>query len=270
MLSSQPQELLLCDKNPTRPLQSVSADFFTVAGKFFLVYAAQLSGWPAVVPCSSDTTSAATIRYFRHLFRDVGVPVHLRTDCGPQFTSREFVTFLERWGVRHYKSTPHYPQSNGYAEAAVKNIKHLILKVAPSGSIDCEAFNRGLLELRNTPNHTGRSPAQILYGRPLRSCIPAHAKAFTDEWQARDESCDRRAAAHVQDAWTRYDERAQPLRPLLSGEEIRLPSGRVWWRNRRFLRPTMSPPASSTSEPEQPTPAADIPSLKARGTAQDL
>jgi len=143
--------------------------------------------------------------------------------------------------------------------------------VAPSGNIDCEAFERVLLELRNTPNHTGRSPAQILYGCPLRSCIPAHAKAFTDEWQARAESCDRRAAARVQDAWTRYDERAQPLRPLVFGTEvriqdpctkrwdklgtvmgigksrdyqIRIPSGLVWWRNRRFLRPTMSPPAS--------------------------
>ncbi|XP_037782055.1 uncharacterized protein LOC119578559 [Penaeus monodon] len=219
-----------------------------------------LTDWPAVVSCV----------------------------CGPQFTSREFAIFLERWGVRHYKSTSHYPQSNGHAEAAVKNIKYLILKVAPSGNIDCKAFDRGLLELRNAPNHT------------------VHAKAFTDEWLARAESCDRQAAAHVQVARTHYDERAQPLRPLMFGAEvhiqhpctkrwdkldtvmgigksrdyqIRLPSGRVWWRNRRFLRPTMSPLASSTSEPEQPTPAADIPSLtsprrserlKARGTAQDL
>jgi len=64
MLPSQQQEPLLCDENPTRPFQSVSADFFTAAGKFFLIYADRLSGWPAVVPCNSDTTSAATIRHF--------------------------------------------------------------------------------------------------------------------------------------------------------------------------------------------------------------
>ncbi|XP_037772737.1 uncharacterized protein LOC119568354 [Penaeus monodon] len=192
MLPSQQQEPLLCDENPTKPFQSVSDDFFTAAGKFFLVYADRLSGWLAVVPYGSDTTSAATIRHFRHLFRDLGVPVHLRTDCGSQFTSWKFVIFLEHWGVRHYKSIPHYPQSNGHAEAAVKDIKHLILKVAPSGNIDCEAFDRGLLELRNTPN------------------------------QARAESCDRRAAARVQDARTRYDERAQPLRPLVFGAEVRI------------------------------------------------
>lgn len=305
MQPSQQQEPLLCDDHPTRPFESVSADFFSAAGKSFLVYTDRLSGWPAVVPCGSDTTSAATIRHFRHLFRDLGVPVRLRTDGGPQFTSREFNRFLERWGVRHAITTPYYPQSNGHAEAAVKNVKHLILKVAPSGNIDCEAFDRGLLELRNTPNHTGRSPAQILYGRPLRSCIPAHATAFAKEWQARAESCDRRAATRAQDARTRYDERARPLRPLEIGAEvrvqdpgtkrwdklgtvmgvgksrdyqIRLPSGRVWWRNRRFLRPTMSP-VDPTPEPGLPTPEPDPSSpaparrserIKARQTAQDL
>ncbi|XP_045135678.1 uncharacterized protein K02A2.6-like [Portunus trituberculatus] len=261
---SQQQEPRLCDDNPTRPFE-----------KAFLVIADRLSGWPVVVSCGADTTSAATIRHFRRLFRDLGVPVRLRTDGGPQFASREFSTFLERWGVRHDTSTPHYPQSNGHAESAVKAVKHFIQKVAPSGNIDCEAFDRGLLELRNTPNQTGRSPAQVLYGRPLRSCVPAHASAFQKQWQARDESCDRRAAARLRDATSRYDAHARPLPPLQRGDVVRIqdpttqrwdkvgtimgvgrsrdyllkmPSGRVWWRNRRFLRPAPPLNASSTME----------------------
>lgn len=272
---SQQQEPRLCDDNPTRPFESISADYFSVAGKAFLVIADRLSGWPVVVSCGADTTSAATIRHFRRLFRDLGVPVRLRTDGGPQFASREFSTFLERWGVRHDTSTPHYPQSNGHAESAVKAVKHFIQKVAPSGNIDCEAFDRGLLELRNTPNQTGRSPAQVLYGRPLRSCVPAHASAFQKRWQARDESCDRRAAARLRDATSRYDAHARPLPPLQRGDVVRIqdpttqrwdkvgtimgvgrsrdyllkmPSGRVWWRNRRFLRPAPPLNASSTME----------------------
>jgi len=165
-------------------------------------------------------------------------------------------------------STPHYPQSNGHAEAAVKSVKQLIWKVAPSGNLDCESFDRGLLELRNTPNHTGRSPAQILYGRPLRSCVPAHAKAFQKQWQARAESCDRRAATRLQEETARYDAHVRPLPPLELDAVVRvqdqttkrwdkvgtvmgigksrdylvkMPSGRVWWRNRRFLRPSTSP-----------------------------
>ena len=275
MQPSQQQEPRLCDDNPARPFESVSADYFSAAGKAFLVIADRLSGWPVVVSCGTDTTSSATIRHFRRFFRDLGVPVRLRTDGGPQFSSREFTTFLERWGVRHDMSTPHYPQSNGHAESAVKAVKHFIQKVAPTGNIDCEAFDRGLLELRNTPNHTGRSPAQVLYGCPLRSCVPAHASAFQKQWQARDESCDRRAAARHRDATRRYDSHARPLQPLQRGDVVRvqdsttqrwdkvgtvmgvgrsrdyllkMPSGRVWWRNRRFIRPIPPPDTSSSTE----------------------
>lgn len=78
---------------------------------------------------------------------------------------------MMQWGVYHVVTLPHYPQSTGDAEAAMKSLEHLILKTASSGNTDCEDFDRGLLELRNTPNSTGRSPAQILYGNSLRSCV---------------------------------------------------------------------------------------------------
>ena len=136
---------------------------------------------PSSSPCGRDTTAAATIRQFRYYFRDVGVPVRLRNDGRSQFTSREFASFLDRWRVWHVISSPHYPQSNGHAEAAVKAVKHLIMKVAPSGNIDCEEFHRALYEHRNTPTHTERSPAQVLYGHPLRTCVPAHPEPFKKE-----------------------------------------------------------------------------------------
>ncbi|XP_045102655.1 uncharacterized protein LOC123499099 [Portunus trituberculatus] len=175
----------------------------------------------------------------------------------PSFLAGQDPPLLLVSGVRHDTSTPHYPQSNGHAESAVKAVKHFIQKVAPSGNIDCEAFDRGLLELRNTPNQTGRSPAQVLNGgRP-------------------GTSCDRRAAARLRDATSRYDAHARPLPPLQRGDVVRIqdpttqrwdkvgtimgvgrsrdyllkmPSGRVWWRNRRFLRPGPPLNASSTME----------------------
>ncbi|XP_066938952.1 uncharacterized protein [Macrobrachium rosenbergii] len=181
------QEPLQNDDHPTGPFDSVSADFFNNARKSFRVVTNRLSGWPVVAPCYSDTTSSATIRIFCRYFREVGVPFRLRTDGGPQLTSHEFGDFMERWGVHHLTS-PHYLQSSGHAEAAmkavkaVKPVKHLILRIAPSGNIDCEDFDHGLLELQNTPNFTGRSPAQILYGHPLHSCVPAHPQSFSQEW----------------------------------------------------------------------------------------
>ncbi|KAG0725211.1 Transposon Tf2-6 polyprotein [Chionoecetes opilio] len=264
---SQQQEPLLCDDHPPG-LSSPFRRLSPVAGKSFLVIADRLSGWPVVVPCGADTTATHTIRLFCRYFRDVGVPLRLRTDGGPQFTSTAFRNFTERWGVYHAVSSPHYPQSNGHAEAAVKSVKHVILKTAPNGNIDSEDFDRGLLELRNTPNSTGRSPAMTLYGHPLRSCVPAHPESFSEEWQTRTEDCDRRAAARAEQVKAQYDQHARPLPRLCVGQtvrvqdptshrwdkvgvvmgcgttrdfEVRLPSGRVWWRNRRFLRPVPTP-----------------------------
>jgi len=178
-------------------------------------------------------------------------------------------------------SSPHYPQSNGHAEAAVKSVKHLIMKVAPSGNIDCEEFDRGLLELRNTPTHTGRSPAQVLYRHPLRSCVPAHSTSFLPKWQASTEDCDRRAAKRAQNVRDSYDQHARPLPRLgihqhvciqdpvtlrwdkvgtvmgmgrTRDYEVRLPSSRVWWRNRHFLRPAYFTSNNPTTDaPNIPT-----------------
>ncbi|XP_064122505.1 uncharacterized protein K02A2.6-like [Macrobrachium nipponense] len=174
LLPSQQQEPYMCDDHPFRPFESVSADFFHVAGKSFLVIADRLSGWPVVVPCGRDTTAARVTRMFCVFFRE----------------------------------------ANGHAEAAVKSVKHLIIKTAPSGNIDCEAFDRGLLELRNTPNPAGRSPAQILYGHPLRTCVPAHPRSFTEEWQTKTEDYDRRTAAQTDQAMSLYNSHACHLPKL--------------------------------------------------------
>ena len=199
----------------------------------------------------------------------MGVPVWLRTDGGPQFTSYEFADFLKRWGVHHDISTPHYHQSNGHAESAVKSVKHLIMKTAPKGDIhNSEAFDRGLLEIRNTPRHDGRSPAQILFGKPLRSCVPAHAKSFAPEWQKSTADCDRKAAARTQAAIKQYNSHSKSLPPIQLGTFVRIqdPASKRWekvgtimgqgqtrdylvktaaggvlWRNRRFLRAIPEP-----------------------------
>ncbi|XP_068204581.1 uncharacterized protein [Palaemon carinicauda] len=113
-------ELLLNDDHPMWPFESVSADFFSVAGKSFLVVTDQPYGCHVAVPCKEDTTASNIIRIFSHYFREVGNPLRLRTFGGPQFASKDFHDFTMRWGVHHIMSSPHYPQYNGHAEASVQ------------------------------------------------------------------------------------------------------------------------------------------------------
>ncbi|KAK3874434.1 hypothetical protein Pcinc_020639 [Petrolisthes cinctipes] len=290
LLPSHPNEPLWQDSDrPERVFESVSADYFHVAGRTYLVYIDRLSGWPHVTACLRHASADHLIRVLRSVFADTGVPVILRTDGGPQFTSSSVRRFLARWGVEHRVSSPHNPRANGHAEAAVKAVKKLVMTTTERGQLDEDEFARGLLELRNTPKADGRSPAQILFGHPMRSCIPAHHRSFSPQWQLAADNCDAKADHLREQAKIRHDSSARSL-PLLHlggyvdvqdhangrwdrvgvivgiGQRrdylVKMGSGRILWRNRRFLRPhrPMTPvgvkgqDTHHTITPQQPDP----------------
>ena len=130
------------------------------------------------------TTASHLIAVCTEIFSQTAVPDVLWTDRGPQFTCRAFQDYLHQWGILHKRSTPHYPQSNGKAEATVKAMKK-ILRAAWTGrflnkSVLCQA----LIQYRNTPSvRDGLSPAQKLYGHPIQDTLLIHQRAFLPEWQ---------------------------------------------------------------------------------------
>ena len=77
----------------------VATDLFSHAGCCYLVYTDYISGWPVLDCWRPDSTSRDVIRAFARNFVDLGIPVRLHSDGGPQFPSREFDQFAEKWGV---------------------------------------------------------------------------------------------------------------------------------------------------------------------------
>ena len=68
-------------------------------------------------------------------------------------------------GSKHITSSPHFPQSNGLAEHAVKTVKQLIRQS------DDQIL--GLLNYRSTPlPRCGLSPAELLMERQLQTTLP--------------------------------------------------------------------------------------------------
>ena len=273
---SQQQEPLLKDTQPEWPFEVVSADLFSVAGKSFIVYADRLSGWASVAKLGNDTTTGAVTAKMKQLFQRTGVPRRLRTDGGPQFASAEFNDFCSKWQIDHEFSSPHHPQANGHAEANVKKVKRLVQKCEPIGDICSDAFTQGILELRNTPNINGLSPAQILTGRILRSTVPAHRRMYAPQWNEKIREWEKKQSIRAEKAETAYNKKSKDLPELNIGDHVRiqdheskkwtvtgviteakpnrsynvqLPSGRILWRNRKFLRKI--PPKVETAQNEQ-------------------
>ena len=90
-----------------------------------------------------------------------------------EFMTKHTEDFLQTWDVRHCISSVSFPQSNGRAEVTVKTAKRLFMS-SHTGSLDQDSFLRAFLQLRNTPDSdSDLSPAQIIFGRPLRthSCL---------------------------------------------------------------------------------------------------
>ena len=103
-----------------------SKDLCSHAGRNYLVWVDCYSDWPIIAPMHNNTTATHLTAVCIEILGQTAVPDILWTDRGPQFTSGVFQNFLHQWGVQHRRSTPHYPQRNGKAEATVKAMKKII------------------------------------------------------------------------------------------------------------------------------------------------
>ncbi|XP_056135399.1 uncharacterized protein K02A2.6-like, partial [Lampris incognitus] len=105
---------------PSSPWERIHVDFAgPFEGHMYLVVVDAHSKWPEVQIMDS-TTASKTITVLRGLFSRHGLPHILVSDNGPQFCSEEFATFLKASGVKHIRSAPYHPATNGLAERFVQ------------------------------------------------------------------------------------------------------------------------------------------------------
>ena len=115
-----------------------------------------------------NSTSSAVIKELGMIFSEFGKPQVFRSDNGSCYASQEFRFFMQNWSIKHRTISLHYPQSNGLAESMVKVSKNLIEKAV----LQDLPWNQLLLDYRCTPISSEiPSPAEILFGRKLRSSI---------------------------------------------------------------------------------------------------
>ena len=163
---------------PQCPWARIHIDYAgPVEGKILLVVVDAHSKWLDVAVVTS-ATSSITIEKLRGMFATHGIPDVVVSDNSTVFSSDEFGIYMRHNGIRHIKSAPYHPSTNGLAERAIQTLKES-LKKSKTGSLETR-ISRFLFKYSTTPHTTpGISPAELLMGRQLRSHLSLLHPDFT-------------------------------------------------------------------------------------------
>ena len=222
--SAPPREPLQQHDFIARPWSKIGADLCQIDGRTLLVVCDYYSNFIEVARLNTVTTRSV-LRELLPMFARFGLPDVLVSDNGPQFASAEFAVFVKQKGITHVTSSPHYAQSNGKAENAVKTLKLLFAKAKQSG----ESEYMALLDWRNTPSEgMSTSPAQRLMGRRCKTLLPTAGTLLKPRY---DTDADTRALAGRKRRQSfYYNQHARSLTPIDEGATVRmrLPGEKTW------------------------------------------
>ena len=114
-----------------------------------------------------DKCTSSVTAQLQSWFTEYGWPNSIRTDGGPAYRN-EFTNFCNSNGIKHELCSAYNPESNGLAEAGVKNMKSLVERCKERD----ENLDEAVAAWRNMTRNDGTTPAELFYGRKLRQTLP--------------------------------------------------------------------------------------------------
>ncbi len=228
----QSKEPLIPHEIPDRAWAKLGCDLFEFDNRNYLITVDYFSTF-FEIDRLEHATAKYVIKKLKAHFARYGIPEVLVSDNGTQFTSQDFNEFTATYGFEHVRSSPHHHQSNGKAEAAVKQAKKMMRRCKDSGDDPFLA----LLTLRNTPQqHHETSPAQRLLNRRTRTRLPTQAKLMKPKINKNTAQCIKKAQ-EIQQKY--YNRGSKELDPLKNGDIVRLQPiklGEKKWKIGRIVR----------------------------------
>lgn len=188
-------------KIPDRPWQDLALDLLgpMPTGEHLIVLVDYHSRWMEV-DITRSTSSEKIIRCLDAHFARYGVPKTLRTDNGSNLVSEEMEEYLTEMGIKHKRTTPLWPRANGEVERQNRSLLKA-MRVAHAEKRNWRTeLNKFLLAYRSTAHTTtGKSPAELLFGRNLSTKLPdiGERGEIDDprEQQVKDHDAERKQSA---------------------------------------------------------------------------
>ena len=123
--------------------------------------------WPEAIPLSDTSTLSCARALIMHWIARFGLPSHLTSDRGPQFTSDLWSSVAQLLGTQLHRTTAYHPQANGLVERFHRHMK-AALRARLNGPDWVDELPWVLLGIRTAPKEDIKSSsAELVYGAPL-------------------------------------------------------------------------------------------------------
>ena len=222
---TEAQEPVKSTTLPKGPWECLCMDFYgpMPSGEYVLVVIDEYSRFPEI-DITTSTSAKATLPKLDRILSSFGIPISIKTDNGPPFTSKTFNDYCRLMGIKHQLITPRHPRANGLVE----NFNRMVKKVTRTAVIERKSWKQELYTFlrsyRATPHSTtGESPANLLFQRrPYRVRLPELPPPAIDDKLVRNRDASQKAIAK------KYADQKQYVKvsPIVPGDKVLLKNER--------------------------------------------
>lgn len=148
--------------------------------RYILVCTDYVTKWVEAKDLFRATERADVDFLFEDIFTRFGVPREIVIDQGAQFTSKLVHAITEQYQIKHWKSSPYYPQANEQVESINKVLEAIMTKTI-------QQHHKGWADrLPEAPwaykttrrNTTGHTPYELVYGKQVLFPIEFQVKTY--------------------------------------------------------------------------------------------